>query len=119
MANGDHIYFDSPADMFDGRDARLKGTVIIPGSKFKGKDLDIWAGYMLADGSIITGDTYGARKELPDGTVTQVVGLDGPINSLEFSAQSGFYCRKYMDPATGSGQRGLNSEVWWVRYRPG
>ncbi len=103
--------------MFDGRDARLAGTVMIPGSKYKGKDLDIWAGYIQADGSIITGDTYGARKALPNGNVEQVVGFDGPIDGLEFTAQTGFYVRKFMDNATGSGQRGLNSEVWWVRYR--
>ena len=115
--DGSHIFYDKPTDMFAGRDARLEGTVMVPGSKYKGKDLDIWAGYMQADGSVITGDTYGARKELPDGNVAQVVGFDGPIDGLEFTAQTGFYVRKFMDTATGSGQRGLNSEVWWVRYR--
>ncbi|GET23981.1 RagB/SusD family nutrient uptake outer membrane protein [Prolixibacter sp. NT017] len=116
-ADGNFIYYDNPSDIFAGRDARLAGTVMIPGSKYKGKDLDIWAGYMQADGAIITGDTYGARKELPNGEVAQVVGFDGPIDGLEFTAQTGFYVRKFMDTAAGSGQRGLNSEVWWVRYR--
>ena len=117
-AAGGYLFFDSPEKMFEGRDARLKGTVLVPGTKFKGKDLDIWAGYMLADGSVITGDTYGQRKVLPGRDVEeQVVGIDGPINGLEFSAQTGFYCRKYLDPATGSGQRGLKSEIWWIRYR--
>ena len=116
--SGDYLYFDSPKDMFAGRDARLEGTVIVPGSKFKGKDLDIWAGYILADETIITGDNFGVKKILPGKTTEeQVVGFDGPIDQLEFSAQSGFYVRKHMDLATGSGQRGLNSEVWWVRYR--
>ena len=104
--------------LFEGRDARLKGTVLLPGSQFKGNDLDIWAGYILSDGSIITGDTYSQFKTLPGEDVeVQVVGKDGPINGLEFSAQTGFYCRKYLDTATGSGQRGLKSEVWWIRYR--
>lgn len=116
-ANGNFIYYNNPSDMFANRDARLAGTVMIPGSKYKGKDLDIWAGYIQADGSVITGDTYGARKALPNGNVEQVVGFDGPIDGLEFTAQTGFYVRKFMDNATGSGQRGLNSEVWWVRYR--
>lgn len=116
-ANGNPIFYSNPSDMFANRDARLAGTVMIPGSKYKGKDLDIWAGYIQADGSVITGDTYGARKALPNGNVEQVVGFDGPIDGLEFTAQTGFYVRKFMDNATGSGQRGLNSEVWWVRYR--
>lgn len=117
-AQGDFIFYDGPNDIFAGRDARLEGTVMIPGSTYKGKSLDIWAGFMLADGSVITGDTYGARKTLPGkSSEEQVVGFDGPINGLEFTAQTGFYVRKFMDLATGSGQRGLNSEVWWVRYR--
>lgn len=116
-SGGNPIFFDDPKEMFAGRDARLAGTIMIPGSKYKGKDLDIWAGFMQADGSIITGDTYGAKKELPDGTVNQVVGLDGPIDGLNYTAQTGFLVRKFMDIATGSGQTGLQSEVWWVRYR--
>ncbi|WP_167618750.1 RagB/SusD family nutrient uptake outer membrane protein [Maribellus sediminis] len=117
-AEGNFIFFDNPVDMFAGRDPRLAGTVILPGTKFKGKDLDIWAGYQLADGSIVTGDEFGQRKVLPGSeTPVQVVGFDGPIDGREFSAQSGFYVRKHMDTATGSGQRGLKSDRWWVRYR--
>jgi hypothetical protein len=120
QANGDYIYFDSPKDLFFGRDARLEGTVMLPGSVYKGKQLDIWAGFMLADGTVIKGDNFGARKTLPGKTAPEyVVGWDGPIDNLEFSAQSGFYVRKYMDLAVGSGQRGVNSEVWWIRYRLG
>lgn len=116
--NGEYIYYDNVQDIFANRDPRLAGTVILPGSKFKGKEVDIWAGYKLADGSIITGDDFGQRKVLPGGSVpVQVVGLDGPIDSREWSAQTGFYVRKHMDTKTGSGQRGLKSDVWWVRYR--
>ncbi|MFY9152278.1 MAG: RagB/SusD family nutrient uptake outer membrane protein [Prolixibacteraceae bacterium] len=119
-ASGDFIYFDSPKDMFAGRDARLEGTVMVPGSIYKGKQLDIWAGFLLADGTVIKGDNFGARKTLPGKDAPEyVVGWDGPIDNLEFSAQSGFYVRKYMDLAVGSGQRGVNSEVWWIKYRLG
>ncbi|SDM17515.1 RagB/SusD family nutrient uptake outer membrane protein [Siphonobacter aquaeclarae] len=117
-AGGNYLYFNNPLDLFANRDARLGGTVILPGSQFKAKTLDIWAGYMLADGSIITGDNFGARKVLPGKTTDdQVVGFDGPIDGLEYSAQTGFYVRKFMDPAVGSGQIGTQSDVWWVRYR--
>ncbi len=120
QANGDYIYFSNPKDMFAGRDARLEGTVMVPGSFYKGKQLDIWAGFLLADGTVVKGDNFGARKTLPGKTAPEyVVGWDGPIDNLEFSAQSGFYVRKYMDLAVGSGQRGVNSEVWWIRYRLG
>lgn len=116
--SGNPIYYDNLPDIFADRDARLAGTVILPGSEFKGRIVDIWAGYLLADGGILTGDDRGAQKPLP-GTTTpvQVVGFDGPINGKEFTAQSGFYIRKYLDPAPGAGSRGTNSEVPFIRYR--
>lgn len=117
-AGGNPIYYNTLSDVFAGRDARLYGTVILPGSAFKGRNVDIWAGYQLADGTIVTGDDRGAQKKLPGQTnSTQVVGFDGPVNSKEFTAQSGFYLRKYVDPTPGAGSRGTNSEVPFIRYR--
>lgn len=120
-AGSDYIYYDNPGDIFAGRDARLGGTIMLPGSKFKGKALDIWAGIMYWNNgaySIISGDTYGEIGNIPGGpTGVQVVGTDGPIDGKEYSAQTGFLVRKFMDPTVGSGQLGTQSEVWWVRYR--
>lgn len=117
-AGGTPIYYDNIDDIFQGRDARLAATVILPGSTFKSTDVDIWAGYVLADGTIISGDSRGQEKELPGTTrQVQVVGFDGPIDGLEFTAQTGFYIRKYQDPAVGSGRRGTQSDVWFIRYR--
>lgn len=116
--SGDPIFYDNLLDVFKDRDPRLAATVILPGSKFKNRAVDIWAGYQLANGTIVTGDDRGAQKPLP-GTTTpvQVVGFDGPINAKEFTAQSGFYIRKYLDPTPGAGSRGTNSEVPFIRYR--
>ena len=115
---GNPVYYDNIGDIFEGRDARLAGTVILPGSTFKSTDVDIWAGVVLADGNIVSGDSRGQEKTLPGGTEqVQVVGFDGPIDGLEFTAQTGFYIRKYQDPATGSGRRGTQSDVWFIRYR--
>ena len=117
---GNPVYYDNIGDIFQGRDARLAGTVILPGTTFKSKPVDIWAGIVLADGSIVSGDSRGQEKTLPGGTEqVQVVGFDGPIDGLEFTAQSGFYIRKYQDPNTGSGRRGTQSDVWFIRYRFG
>ena len=116
--SGTPIYYTNQVDIFAGRDARLSGTVMLPGTSFKGRPIDIWAGYQLANGTIISGDDRGAQKTLPGKTVPQqVVGFDGPIDGFEFTAQTGFYIRKYQDPVVGSGQRGVNSEVWFIRYR--
>lgn len=116
--SGNPIFYNNLLDIFAGRDARLAGTVILPGSSFKGRPVDIWAGYQLANGTIITGDDRGAQKTLPGQTTpVQVVGFDGPVMSKEFTAQTGFYLRKYVDPAAGAGSRGTNSEVPFIRYR--
>lgn len=120
LKNGaDYAYYDNETDIFKDRDARLAGTIILPGSQFKGKDVDIWAGYYVAaDGKIVTSNVFGGQAQLPGRNYKEkVVGGSGPIDGLEFGAQTGFYVRKFMDPATGSGQIGTQSEVWWVRYR--
>ena len=116
-ASGNPIYYDNIGAIFDNRDARLAGTVILPGSIFKGREVDIWAGYQMADGSVISGDSRGQQKEVGDLGTVQVVGFDGPIDGLEFTAQTGFYIRKFQDPKAASGQRGVQSDVWQMRYR--
>jgi starch-binding outer membrane protein, SusD/RagB family len=116
--SGNPIFYSNLSDIFTGRDARLYGTVILPGSSFKGRSVDIWAGYQLGNGTIITGDDRGAQKTLPgQSSAVQVVGFDGPVNAKEFTAQSGFYLRKYVDPTAGAGSRGTNSEIPFIRYR--
>lgn len=115
---GNPVYYANQTDPFAGRDARLAGTVMLPGTAFKGRTVDIWNGYQMADGSVVSGDDRGQQKVLPGTTgLRQVVGFDGPINGKEFTAQSGFYLRKYLDPAIGSGSRGTNSELPFIRYR--
>lgn len=116
--SGDPIVYDNPGDIFAGRDARLGGTIILPGSSFKDTPVDIFAGLRLDDGSVVNSQVRGEMREVIDGQgLVQVVGKDGPIDGQEFTAQTGFFVRKYLDPTTGAGQIGTQSEVWWIRYR--
>lgn len=116
--SGNPIYYANQLDIFGGRDARLAGTILLPGGSFKGKKTDVWGGYQLADGSILTSDDAGHLKPLPGSTTpVQVVGKDGVVNGEEFRSQTGFYIRKYLDPAVGSGRRGRGSDVAFIRYR--
>jgi starch-binding outer membrane protein, SusD/RagB family len=118
--SGNPVHYSNIQDIFAGRDARLAGTILLPGGLFKGQAVDIWAGYILADGSILTSDESDHPKPLPGTSVpVQVVGEDGPVNGLELRTQTGFYIRKYLDPTVGSGRRGQGSTVAFIRYRYG
>jgi hypothetical protein len=118
--SGNPKYYGDVQDIFAGRDARLAGTMILPGGSFKGQTVDIWAGYVLAGGNILTSDESDHYKPLPgSGIPVQVVGGDGPVNGLELRTQTGFYARKYLDPTVGSGRRGQGSTVAFIRYRLG
>ena len=116
--SGNPIYYNDPLDLFANRDARLAGTVVLPGSLGKNRPVDIFNGYQLANGTIVSGPSLGFIGVLPGTTGdVKLVGSDGPLNAREYSAQSGFYIRKFVDPAVGSGSRGTGSEVPWIRYR--
>jgi hypothetical protein len=117
-AQGNPIKYNNIQEIFAGRDARLAGTMLLPGGTFKGGTVDIWAGYQLPNGSIVSSDQAGNLKPLvPGGPAVQVVGEDGPVNGLELRTQSGFYIRKYLDPTVGSGRRGQGSATAFIRYR--
>jgi hypothetical protein len=80
--------------------------------------VDIFAGWILGNGNVVSGTSLGQIGKLPGSTTdVKLVGSDGPINGVEYSAQSGFYIRKFVDPAVGAGSRGTGSEVPWIRYR--
>jgi hypothetical protein len=114
---GDPIYYADQLDIFAGRDARLAGTVLLPNGLFKGKRTEVYAGYQLANGSVITSGDATQLQEVPGLGRVQVVGKDGTVNGQEFRSQTGFYIRKYLDPTVGSGRRGRGSDVAFIRYR--
>lgn len=112
------VAYSDPLQLFADRDARLAGTVILPGSSFRGNKVDIFGGWVNAsDGNVITTGTLGASGNLPDGSTAQLVGKDGPIEGVEYNTHTGFYVRKYTDTKAKSGAEGTLSDVWFIRYR--
>ncbi|MGY4536143.1 hypothetical protein ACVW0P_000537 [Mucilaginibacter sp. UYNi724] len=111
------VYYTNQLDIFAGRDARLAGTVLLPNGLFKGKRTEVYAGYLLGDGNIITSSDATIPQDVPGLGKTQVVGKDGIVNGGEFRTQTGFFIRKYLDPTVGSGRRGRGSDVAFIRYR--
>jgi SusD family. len=115
--SGNPVYYTNQQDIFAGRDARLAGTILLPGMKFKGKALDILGGVQMSDGMHKSG-TFG-KIETINGVDVEVTGVDGPAADAEFGTQTGFFVRKYLDPTVGSGTIGTQSDVWWIRFRFG
>ena len=116
--DGEPILYDEQLDIFANRDARLGGTVILPGTSFKGRAVDIWAGTRLPDGTVIQGSDRGQLRSVVDGEEPiQINGFDGPVAGDRQNAVAGFYVRKYLDPTPGSGQIGNQSDVNRIQYR--
>ncbi|RPD51320.1 RagB/SusD family nutrient uptake outer membrane protein [Paracnuella aquatica] len=124
--NSDYIYYDNISDIFANKDARLYGTVIYPGTSFKGSPVQIQAGvmvwnaatnsYQTVEGNL--GSIYGPPT-FPNGDGGLLTGASGPQRSAQDVSNTGFYLRKYVDPAPQSSNRGRQSDMWWVRFRLG
>lgn len=114
----DFIYYDDPEDIFANKDGRLAGTVIYPGSEFRGNEVSIQAGVFVWNGNeyeIKTSSELGEKYS--DGEL--MVGADGPLPTVPFATNSGFYLKKYVDTKSGSAIPAQGSDVWWVRFRLG
>lgn len=118
VENGsDFIYFDSKEGPFIGKDPRLWGSIIYPGSTFRGQSMNFQTGVAVWDPN--TGsysfETGSLGSTYEDGGV--LTGLDGPSKTNIDVSNSGFYVRKFISTEPNSGNRGQGSGVWWVRYR--
>lgn len=118
--NSDYIYYTNIQDIFTNKDARLYGTVIYPGTTFKGLPVGIQAGVMAWNAGrnaydVIEGSdlntTYTDGKTL--------TGASGPHRSIQEVSNTGFYLRKYIDPGARTSTRGIQSDIWWVWFRLG
>lgn len=50
-ASHDYLHFDSPSRIFEGKDARLWATCILPGTTFRDKTITIQAGFVAPNGN--------------------------------------------------------------------
>lgn len=116
--NSDYIYYDNLEDIFANKDARLYGTIIYPGTSFKGQNVEIQAGVMVWNGTQYDAvESNDLSTTYTDGEL--LTGAAGPHRTMQEVSNTGFYLRKYVDPAPGSSTRGILSEMWWIRYRLG
>lgn len=118
--NSDFIYYDDPADLFADKDGRLYGTVIYPGSTFKGLEIEVQAGVMVWNASTGTYQTIEGSALGSNYTDGQLLtSAAGPHRSIQEVSNTGFYLRKYVDIGAGTSTRGILSDVWWIWFRLG
>lgn len=114
--DGDYIYYDKAEDAFAQKDARLYGTVIYPGAKFKGKEVIFQAGRKYLENGAWKTET--STCGTTDETGNTITALNGPVeNSDNNINKSGFNIRKFLDETASAGTISRGSEVWYVQFR--
>lgn len=114
----DYIYYDHISDIFAGKDARLYGTVVYPGTKFRGLDVVLQAGVKVWNESgyeTIEGSAFGTYYT--DGGV--LVGTSGPHRTAELVSNTGFNLRKMVSEAPNASDQVTHSQNWWPWFRLG
>lgn len=116
VRNGsDYVYYDRPEDIFKGKDARLWGTIIYPGSYFRSTRMDYQAGIMDKSSGTFNKveGTPGQISPQYGGIITSI---NGPVQNNEmYMNKTGFNIRKYVSESLDQGIRG--SDVWFIRFR--
>lgn len=112
------IYYNNLNDIFANKDARLYGTVVYPGTSFKGVDVQMQAGVYVwnaATNKFDRSESSNFGQMWTDGKLQ--TGNGGPMRSSTEVSNTGFYIKKFIDPATLSSARGVGSDIAWPRFR--
>jgi starch-binding outer membrane protein, SusD/RagB family len=115
--NSDYIYYNKPEDIFANKDARFTGTLVYPGSVFKGSVIEIQAGVKVWGGTSYTTIEGAIGTVHTDGKV--LTGASGPHRTNQDVTNTGFNLRKYIDDGGGTSTRGIRSDNWWIWIRLG
>lgn len=90
-ASKNYYHFDNPYDIFQGKDARLWATLILPGTSWKETEIVIQAGFIKPDGTpqILNGNPYAHN----DGKTYYVYGSSDRTQYSGFDTYGGNYTR--------------------------
>jgi hypothetical protein len=118
-SNQKYLHYDKPYDIFKNKDARLWATVILPGTEWKGKTINIQAGYIQPDGKAvieadkasivvdgITYHTFGAAS------MDDYSGFDQ--SNLSCMTRTGFSFKKFLKPSAveNNDRLGFSTQDW-------
>jgi hypothetical protein len=116
LNDDDYIYYDRPEDLFAGKDPRLYGTIVYPGSDFNGIPMSYQAGQKYLDGGEWKERTGATNSKDDDGDI--ITADNGPDRSdAQYVNNSGFNIRKFVDYNRDASTRGRGSDMWFVRMR--
>lgn len=124
-ASGNYITYSNLTDIFANKDARLYGTVIYPGSSFKGRTVSVQAGVALWNNGSYQfsvapqlGQQLGAELGAANAGGLWT-GFDGPQIDAQDVSNTGFYIRKFVSDAPAASTRGTSAANWWPWFRVG
>ncbi len=94
-----YLEFDNPLDIFAGKDARLRASLILPMSTWKGQEIIIQGGIIKTDGTPVI---EGAGQETVEGQTYYSFGASSSNSYSGFlhaatHTRSGFLVRKFLD----------------------
>lgn len=95
-ANGNLIKYNSPTDLFTGKDPRFFATILYPMAPWQGNIVEIRRGIIDNGQKIESGkltDMYGTGTN-----AITIVGKDGPLTTWD-PTKTGFYIKKFMNPS--------------------
>jgi starch-binding outer membrane protein, SusD/RagB family len=115
--NSDYIYYNKPEDIFANKDARLWGTIVYPGSVFKGSLIEIQAGVKTWNGAAYV-NTEGAIGTVHTDGKT-LTGSSGPHRTNQDVTNTGFNMRKFIEEGALTSTRGVRADNWWIWIRLG
>jgi hypothetical protein len=117
-ADGNYVVYDKLSDIFANKDARLYGTIVYPGTTFRGLDVQIQAGVALWDnGNYTLRESENLASTYSDGGV--FTGASGPQRNVAEVSTTGFYLRKLVSETSMASTRGVGADNWWPWFRLG
>lgn len=118
------IFYDEIDDIYEGRDGRLMGTLLVPGRNLGNETVSLQAGVYVwneaeghYDARTGTAGSVFSVQEGGDGLL--LTGEDGPFSNQANKSQSGLYIKKYLNPDPSSGRYSPGDGTWSVFFRLG
>jgi hypothetical protein len=114
-ANGNHLRFENPYDVFRGKDPRMFASIYLPGSPLKGSVMEWRRGVIDAGGNryVATNQPDGGNSVDIDGVTYSTTGKDGGADAGDAS-KTGFYQKKFFDETLTNMDMGKSETPWPV-----